>query len=357
MKMMTLLKRPLVVAISLGLSLGLAHGATLTLKDGSRIEGSLVKIHEDTVYFETGFAGTLEIPQDKVEGITSGEAIVLRTRSGEVFEGPVSADAGGTLSVASNSGIVQTGVAELASGWKPGGKDPIVAAREAELANQVRQWSYLAGVDITGSNGNTDNFGSAIILEALLEGPKDKLLIYGSYRYKENDGVRAEDEQKGGIRYTSFFSEKWGWFIRQELERDTFEGIDFRSTSAAGLTYRFIKQERLSLEGSGGLSYRYESYSDSTQDSDGFPGLDFGLNLDWQFADWGKLVTKVAYIPSIDDFGDYLIEHESGIDVPLGTADNWVMRLGLSNQYNSTPSGGRENMDTTYFARLILKWD
>jgi putative salt-induced outer membrane protein YdiY len=259
--------------------------------------------------------------------------------------------------VASSSGTVRTDVSELASGWQPGEKDPIVAARESELEGQLRQWSYLAGVDISGSNGNSENFGSAIVVEALLEGPRDKLLLYGSYKYKETDGLRAEDEQKGGIRYTNFFTEKWGWFVRQELERDTFEGIDFRSTSAAGLTHRFIKEERLLLEGSAGLSYRYEDYSDPAIDSDGFPGLDFGLALDWQFADWGKLVTRLSYIPSLNDFADYLIDHESGVDIPLGTADNWVMRFGLSNQYNSEPSGGRDKLDTTYFARLILKWE
>lgn len=341
----------------LGLALGQASGATLNLKDGSRLEGTLQKIHEDTVYFETAFAGVLEIPQSQVEGITSGEAVVLRTRSGEVFEGPVSADPSGQLTVASSSGTVRTDVGELASGWQPGGKDPIVAARESELEGQLRNWSYLAGVDISGSNGNSENFGSAIVVEALLEGPRDKLFLYGSYKYKENDGVRAEDEQLGGIRYTNFFTEKMGWFVRQELERDTFEGIDFRSTSAAGLTRRFIKEERLSLEGSAGLSYRYEDYSDPAIDSDGFPGLDFGLNLDWQFADWGKLVTRLSYIPSLNDFADYLIDHESGIDIPLGTSDNWVMRFGLSNQYNSSPSSGRDKLDTTYFARLILEWD
>lgn len=357
MNTMSLTNNSLKAVILFGLSFSLAQAATLTLKDGSQIEGTLVKIHEDTVFFETGFAGTLEIPQDKVEGIDSGEAVVLRTRSGEVFEGPVSVEQPGELTVASSSGTVRAGVDDLASGWQPGGIDPIVAAREAELENQLRTWSYLAGVDISGSNGNSENFGSAITAEALLEGPRDKLLLYGSYKYSETDGVRAEDEQKGGIRYTNFFTEKWGWFVREELERDTFEGIDFRSTTAAGLTHRFIRKERLSLEGSAGISYRYEDYSDPAVDSDGFPGLDFGLNLDWQFAEWGNLVTKINYIPSLNDFADYLIEHESGVDIPLGTADNWVMRLGLSNSYNSEPSGGRDKLDTTYFARLILKWD
>jgi hypothetical protein len=92
-------------------------------------------------------------------------------------------------------------------------------------------------------------------------------------------------------------------------------------------------------------------------ESDGYPGLDFSLNLGWQFAEWGKLVSFLSYTPSFDDFGQYLLEHESGVDVPLGTSDKWVMRFGMSNKYNSEPSGGREKLDTSYFARLILVWD
>ena len=165
------------------------------------------------------------------------------------------------------------------------------------------------------------------------------------------------------MKYTNFFSDRMGWFIREELERDTFEGIDFRSTTAGGLTYKFITEDRLSLEGSGGISYRYESYRDLDPDDeipapedDGFPGLDLGLDLGWQFADWGELSTSLAYLPSFDDFGDFLLIHESGVNIPLDTADNWILRIGLSHKYNSEPGPGLEELDTTYFTRLILSW-
>jgi putative salt-induced outer membrane protein YdiY len=332
-------------------------GATLGLEDGSRIEGELIKIHDGTVYFETAFAGVLEIPQEQVISLTSEEVLNLRTTGGEVFRGPVSGEADGQVAIDSQAGPVEADLGQLTSAWRPGSEDPVVVAREAALESQLRKWSYTAGVDISGSDGNTDEFGSSITAQAKLEGPQDRLLIYGSYAYEEANGVRSKDEQKGGVNYTSFFSEKMGWYLRQELERDTFEGVDFRSTTGAGLSYRFIKEDRLSLEGNAGVSYRYEDYIDDALDSDGFPGLDFGLDLDWQFADWGKLVSSLNYIPSVDDFGDYLIEHESGIDIPLGTSDAWVMRFGLSNDYNSNPGGGREKLDTSYFARLILNWD
>lgn len=335
---------------------GTGSAATLTLKDGSRLEGTLQEIHEGTVYFETGFAGVLEIPQADVSGLESDGEVNLRTEGGEVFRGQVSED-DGRLTIASSSGTVETGVTELVSAWQPGGVDPLVADREAALESQIRRWTYTAAVDISGSSGNTDESGFALSGQARLEGPEDRLLLYGNYAYEEANGVRTKDEQKVGMTYTNFFSEKMGWYVREELERDTFEGVDFRSTSGAGLSYRFIEEERLSLEGNAGVSYRYESYIDPALESDGFPGLDFGLNLNWQFADWGRLVSSLDYLPSVDDFGDYLLTHESGVNIPLGTSDSWVMRFGIQHDYNSSPAPGRDSLDTSYFARLMLTWD
>jgi putative salt-induced outer membrane protein YdiY len=333
-----------------------AQAATLSLTDGSMIKGSLEKVHDGVYHFKTGFAGVLEIPQAQVAALDSEDAIAVRTETGEVFQGSIVTGPDGKMTVASSGGAVRTGLSSVKSAWQPGARDPIQVAHEAELAGKMRKWSYTAGVDISGSDGNSENFGSALHFEAKLEGPEDRLLMYASYKYKETDGLRSEDEQKGGIKYTNFFSGKWGWFVREEIERDSFEGIDFRSTTAAGITRRFITEDRMTLEGSAGISYRFEAYSDDALTDEGFPGLDLALDYNWQFADWGKLVTHVSFVPSIDDLGDFLIEHESGIDVPLGTSDAWVLRFGLSNQYNSSPSAGREKLDTSYFTRLILNW-
>lgn len=333
------------------------QAATLSLTDGSVIKGDLEKVHDGKVYFKTGFAGVLEIPQAQIAGLNSETPVAIHTESGEVFEGSVVTAPSGAMTVSSSGGSVKTNISTVKSAWKPDGRDPIVLAREAEMEGKLRKWAYTAGVDISGSDGNSENFGSALHFEAKLEGPEDRLLMYASYKYKETSGIRSEDEQKGGIKYTNFFSEKLGWYVREEIERDSFEGIDFRSTTGAGLSRRWIKEERKSLETSAGFSYRFEGYSDPLLSDEGFAGLDFALDYMWQFADWGKLVTHFSFLPSVDDFGDHLIEHESGVDIPLGTADAWVLRFGLSNQYNSNPNSGREKMDTTYFTRLILNWD
>lgn len=47
--------------------------------------------------------------------------------------------------------------------------------------------------------------------------------------------------------------------------------------------------------------------------------------------------------------------HDSGFEIPL-SAGFWKLRLGLNNQYNSRPQPGREELDTTYYTRLVLNW-
>ncbi len=338
------------ITAGLLLSLLSSQADTLVLTDGSRIEGELVQIHKGKYHYKTAFAGDpLEIPQEQVVRLVSSDPIVLRTESGEIFEGPAASETEGEVTVRSSSGTVVTPLETIAAGWMPGDPDPIVE-------DQLRKWAFSVGAGVSGKSGNSENTSISMSANAVLEGPHDRLNIYGSYNYQETDGSRSEDEQIGGMKYTNFFTERLGWYLREELEHDTIEGIDFRSTSAGGLEYKFIDEDRLTLDGNAGLSYRYESYTDPLVEDNGFAGLDFGLNLMWQFADWGKLNTKLTYTPSIDDFGNYLFTHESTVNFPLGTSDFWIMSLGLTNQYNSEPSPGRDELDTTYFARLILSW-
>lgn len=329
-------------------------GAVVEVDNGTRLVGIITKIEDGVVHLDPGFTGVIEVPMERVVRIESDEPISIRTERGEIQTGSLRSPAEGTVAVSGPSGSMTTPLNQIASGWQQGARDPIAVAEQAELKSQLRRWSYQAGADISGRSGNADNQRVGFNFRAVLDGPNDRLEFYGSYDYAETDGQRGADEIKGGTRFTSFFSGDLGWFLRSELERDTFEGIDFRSTNAAGLTYRFIKRDRMDLEGSAGFSYRYDSFM--AGGSEDYPGLDFGLLFNWQFADWGRLTSTVSYVPSVEDFKDYLLEQDTGVEIPLGSADFWRLRVGLNNRYNSDPDTGREKLDTAYYVRLLLSW-
>ena len=345
--------------------------------DGSQLHGEILRVSEEKLEFKTEYAGTLEIPLEAIEHFTTEEAAAVRLDDGNVLVGQVASPEPGAIAVTTSGGVVQARTEDVAAVWAVDERDPDDVARETALQNQMRRWSYEAAVAIGGRSGNTTRSNIGVNLGATLEGPVDRLEIRGSYHYASEEtgpsgqevNRRSADEAVLAMSYTRFFSKHFGWYLREEIEYDTFENIAFRSTTAGGITYRIFDRPRHRLETRAGLAYRYESYYDLDFDGDGtvdlaeaeassdnFPGLDFGLDHYWQFAEWGELNNTITYTPSINDLGDYLIDHRSAIDIPLGASDFWKLRLSLSNQYNSQPTGGREKLDTTYALSLLLKW-
>jgi hypothetical protein len=332
------------------------------ITDGSRLNGEIVKIHEGKLVLKTSYAGTLEIAMSDVVAFSRDEPASVRFADGSVAVGPVRAAGAGRVTVASSGGSVSGATSEVVAAWAPGETDPAIAAVESQL----RKWRYEAAVALTGKIGNTDKSDYAATFRAVLEGPRDRLTFYSGYNFAQagDPGVTTAEEMIGGVNYTNFFAEHYGWYVRQELERDKFENLKFRSTTAAGFTYRPINEALQKLEFFGGLSLRYEGYGfdlndDGVEDktgSESFPGLDFGLKHYWRFADWGEMNNALTYNPSFDDFGNYRLDHLSTVDIPLGSSDFWKLRLSLQNQYNSDVPAGAENLDTTYALSLLLNW-
>lgn len=326
-------------------------------KNGARIVGKVTKVEDGKVFITTDFAGDLTIKQSEVTTMTTDAPVFVRLASGTVLQGTL-AGSGDTLRINGADGELTTKVEKVTASWDPAGEDPQVTAMKKEVASRERKWAYQTSVDLTGKSGNTNSTGLAAGFTATLASPQDALKFYASTNYAKSEDAagnetKTADELKGGIDYASFFAERLGWFVRQELERDNVEDVDMRSTTDAGFTYRFVKTDPHQLTGRLGAGYRFESYGTGVENKGAV--LSTGLNNAIKFGAFASLVTDVQYLPAVDDFADYRFVHDSALEFPLA-AGFWKLRVGLNNQFNSTPQPGREELDTTYYTRLILNW-
>lgn len=334
---------------SLALAALIANGDVVETKNGARLVGKIVKIDSGIVTLNTPYAGNIAIKQGEITAMNTDEAVAVRLSSGTRIDGRVSTE-GSELKVVGKDGAVSTSLDKVSSSWSAGGEDPQITAMR-------RKWGVQTAVDISGKSGNTtsNNVGTSFVAD--LTSPQDTLKFYGSYQYATTTVAslknKTEDESKGGVDYASFFSPTVGWFVRSELERDSVEGVDLRSTSDFGATYRFIKNPRQSLVGRLGVGYRFENMSNGT-DTKGTV-LSTGLVHTYVLNDYASIATDLQYLPAFDDFADYRFVHDSALEVPI-SAGFWKLRIGVNNQYNSRPIKGRENLDTTYYTRLILNW-
>jgi hypothetical protein len=335
---------------ALGAVLGMtavAYGDVVETKNGSRLVGTVLSIDGSAVVLRTEYAGDLKVKQDDVVSISTEGQQNIRLASGTVLQGTIAGTGNGAITIAGPDGTLNTEVGKVAATWAPGEKDPAVAALE-------RSWAYEAAVDVTGKSGNKTQLGTAVSARATLSTAQDTLQFYAAYDRQETDDVKSADQLKVGVDYQNNFSGRYSWYVRNEGGFDRIKDIELYNIAAGGVGYDFIKEPKHVLTGRAGLSFRYEGYGDPTIEDVKAFGLDFGINHRYDSEVW-SIVNRISYVPLFEDFGNFRILHESYFEIPMADP-KWRLRLGLANDYNSEPSPGIDELDTTYFVRLVLNW-
>lgn len=335
---------PARIALLSCLTLSGVFADTVDTKDGAHIIGKISRIEAGVIDIDTTFAGKIQVKQSQVTAISTDAPIALRLASGTRFDGKVTAAPNGTIQIAGGDGTISTTVDKVASSWAAGAVDPAVD----------RHWTYEASVDVTGKTGNSEQLGTSAELRAVLKTTQDTLQFYSTYNRQVADGTKAADQLKLGVDYQNNFAGRYSWYARDEGGFDRVKDIDLYNIAAAGLGFDIVKQPKRTTTGRLGLSFRYEGYKSPATPDVKSAGLDVGLNNDLEFGN-SKLVTRLAYVPTFEDFSNYRFSHESYFQIPLASPA-WKLRIGVSNDYNSKPPARIEKLDTAYFTRLVLNW-
>ncbi len=320
---------------------------TVVTTDGSRLQGKILKVDAGVIEIETAFAGVVKIKQASVASFATDAPINVRFKDGNTFLGTVSENSG-EIRVAGGSVASSGAIGDVTAAWLPGRDSPETSAMKASR----RKWRYEASLDVLGKSGNSDSLSSSVGSKATLAGPRDKLDFYAAYARAGQNNTTTVDQAKGGVDYSSNFSDKYSWYVREEIGTDKIQRLDFYSTTAAGLGFARIKKANQVLTIRSGLAYRYETHDNGNDVSS--PSLDLALIHTLSPGKW-KLDNRLTFLPTFGDFGTYRILHDSYYEMPLA-AGFWKVRVGLANNHNSEPRPGLKNLDTTYYTKFVLGW-
>jgi hypothetical protein len=323
----------------------------IELTDGSVVLGKILSAEAGKFKIETGFAGTIEIAQDKIRSFATDDAVNVGLAAGSTVLGKVEPTGDGIKVVASD-GQMTAATGKVAAVWRQGGVSPELRKAKEESAKKERHWAFEASVAIAGRTGVSQKFGANLGFKATLASAQDKLIFAMAAEKARDNGVETANRQFGSVDYSSFFSPDNGWYARTSLEKDTIRQLDMNSSTAFGFGRKLIKNDHQDLEFRLGFDYTYQAYSNNTKfDS---PGLDVAFLHTYQFKN-AKLVDALSYVPALKEFSNYRIHHESAVELPLGAA-LWKLKFGVANDYLSVPPAGTKRLDTTYFTSLLLNW-
>ncbi len=324
---------------------------SVTLLDGSVIVGTIEKQHGGKLLIATDFAGKLEIEAAKIKSYVSDKKVNVALGSGDRLVGSISKPGTGEKSVVDTAiGPIAVQPEQVAAIWPEGQEHPDVIAKIDALKPK---WTTRVEGGINRKEGNTDSLEGRAKVEILRKTADDQLKFYASADYAEQNKVRNRSEYIAGTRYENNITDRLYWYIRSELENDEFEDLDLRATAAGGLGYYWIKEKIQDLKTSVGAGYRHQSFKDDSTEDDAI--LDLGLDYRLDINPWAQFTHSTVYSPSLERFSDYLLTLDTALAFPLANSDMWKLKLGVRNDYNSDPRPGRERLDNTYYANVVLE--
>lgn len=222
------------------------------------------------------------------------------------------------------------------------------------------QWRGHAGAALSVQGGNTRSQSLQVEAELSRQTPTDRTELGAALRHArgEDDGVSTTTAQQLAAfgQYGWNLGTRWYAFGRLEAERDGIVDLDLRSTTSAGLGWKWIETPTLQLRLSGGLGVTDERYatvqSISGTEDDHFrrTSLRLAIDAEQQIGEVLSLNHRLEWQPSVagdgSDRSRYRADASVAINRTLG------LSVGLRVDHLSRPPAGRQSTDTSLFTGL-----
>ena len=216
---------------------------------------------------------------------------------------------------------------------------------------KVPGWDTSAALGFTLTRGNSDTL---LFTGNFLTGKKwdQNELSFGSdAAYGENNGEKNAESVHGFGQYNRLLTERIYGYLRLDGLHDAVADVQYRFTLSPGAGYYFIKTENTKLSGEIGPGFIYEKQGEDTR---GYFTLRLAERFDQKMSDRAKIWQSVEILPQVDDFDNYIVNAEIGVETSL-TA-KLSLRNYLQDSYDNRPASGREKNDLKLVTSLAYKF-
>ncbi len=209
----------------------------VTLKNGDRLTGAVVKKDATNLVFKSDHVGLVTIPWDQVSALKTDTPVTIALTGGESVLG--------TVAVAPEQNV------EIQSGGQSRSVEPaqVEALRNADEQHIYERmlkphltdlWVIGGNIGIAGTKGNAATVAGATAQTAQA--------VRGGWAYNRN------------IRPRLF------WNLFNDYEYDRFQNLDLRMVLGTGLGYSVWKSERGQLDLVGGMAWNREKFDPAPKD-------------------------------------------------------------------------------------------
>jgi putative salt-induced outer membrane protein YdiY len=329
----------------------------ITLQNGDRLTGSVVKSDAKTLTFKSELAGVVTVPWESITVIDSKEPLNVTLKAGTVLVGPVTTEGPAFTVQTANAGAVKTEKAAV-SAIRSQDEEKAYQAQMERLRNP-RLSDLWAGSFDTGfslARGNADIQTFTLGANAARATTRDKIAVYFTSIYAKNRNLgrflTSANAVRGGVAYNVNINPKFYVFAQTDQEFDEFQRLDLRSVFGGGAGYNFIKNETTTFTAFGGGTFNREFFSTGLRRSSGeiMGGQELNLKLNKTTA----FRERVVFYPNLTFTGEYRLQADAGLVSQFARWLSW--QITASNRYITNPAPGAKTNDLllTTGVRLVF---
>jgi len=354
-------RRSLLLAGMLCVWTAAANADQVTLKNGDRLTGTIVKSDAKTMLVKTELAGDVNVQWDAVSSIVSSQPLYLGLKDGQTVVGTVTTSDGTFAVVTSATGKVEVPKNSVTT-VRDDAEQKSFDAQIDRLRNPhlTDFWSGILDTGLSLTRGNSSTLAFSLSAKAARVTTRDKISVYSTAVYASDNTTPPSRTTahaiRGGIRGDFNVSDRWFVFGLADFEYDEFQDLDLRNVLGGGLGYHVIKHKSTTFDLFGGGDYEQEYFSASTA----FPaGLTrktgevlAGEELNTKLNDRFALTEKVSLFPNVSDSGQYRFQFDATAATKLKAWLSW--QLTFSDRYLSNPLPGLKANDELLSTGLRL---
>jgi putative salt-induced outer membrane protein YdiY len=341
----------------------------ITLKNGDRLTGTVVKSDGKDLVLHTDDAGDVTLKFDSIQEIKTDAELHVTLKDGKTAVGPVTT-IDGKLQIATKTGTVEAPKEDVTLIRNDAEQEAYDKSLHPGLTHG---WNGGVNVGFSVARGNSETENLALAFNAMHPTLHDKITLYASSINTTNNlstpSTVASIEQ-GGFRYDRDVKPKLFVFGAADFMANALQFLDLRQVYSGGFGFHAIKSDNTILDFLGGLNYTHETYSNGTLlipaappnpavfesygTTNRFAALTLGEELDKKLGKSTELTQSLGFFPNLQQTGEYRLTFN------VGTVTKIKKWLGWQNQfgdiYITNPPTGSKSNDVIFTTGLNISF-
>ena len=325
---------------------GVLHADEVTLKNGDRLTGTIVKSDAKVLMLKSEFAGDVSIQWDAVTSIQSTQPLYFSLKDGETIAGTVATSDGKFVVSTKNAGTVTAS------------KDNVVTVRneteQTAFTTQIDRlrnphltdfWSGFLDTGLSVTRGNSDTLNFSLAGQAVRKTSRDTITAYATSIFANNGTAgpttTTANAIGGGLRVDLNVRDRLYVFGLTDFYHDEFQQLDLRNILAGGLGYHVVKTKPTVFDVYGGGAFNQSYYATPPSRKTG--EIVAGEFLSHSVSNRTTFSERFEFFPNISDTGAYRFTFDAHAVTKLNRWFGWQVSFG--DLYVSNPPTGIKKND------------